>query len=67
KGVYVNEKRKGVQDFVRQFGDLPDAAVIQEIWTIWEDWEENQVRYEEACLYAKRLAGLAEALDNNLN
>lgn len=66
KGIYVNNKGKAVGDFADVFGDVDEAAVVPEIWEVWERWLEQPVSYEQACDMAHRLGLLTRALDKEL-
>jgi hypothetical protein len=61
-GVYVNEKAKGVRDFLDTFGDLPDAGLIRELWELWLHWHETPMPYERGAGYAIRLGELAKSI-----
>ena len=61
-GIYVNDKAKGVKDFLKTYGHVKDANLIQEMWTAWESWDEKPVAYTTACLWARRLDALAHRL-----
>jgi hypothetical protein len=62
KGINVNDKAKGVRDFLKTYGNVKDANLIQEMWTAWESWDEKPVAYATACLWARRLDTLAHRL-----
>ncbi len=66
KGIYVNDKAKGVNDFLREFGDLPDAGVIRELWELWLHWNDTPMTYGRACSYAIRVGALAEAVNKTV-
>ena len=67
KGIYVNEKAKGVRDFLQTFGVLPDAGIVRELWELWLHWHETPMTYERACSYAKRLGALTSRVDEFLH
>ncbi|MCL4692698.1 MAG: hypothetical protein KJ060_09340, partial [Candidatus Hydrogenedentes bacterium] len=64
RGIYVNEKAKGVRDFLDTFGEVPDAGLIRELWELWLHWHETPMTYERACGYAVRLGYLIRAIDD---
>jgi hypothetical protein len=66
KGIYVNNKAKGVKGFSATFGHLPEAGVVEELWKVWEEWEEKPVSYGVGSEFAGRVAKLAEVLQSEL-
>ena len=64
RGIYVNEKAKGVEDFMREFGDVKEAEVMNDLWQLWDSWSTTKPSYAEAGELAKRLDVLAKALDS---
>ena len=63
KGIYVNEKAKGVRDFMDTFTDIKDVGVVRELWQRWLHWYQTPVSYYKACEYASRVGELALRLD----
>lgn len=63
RGIYVNEKARGVEDFMREFGDITEAAVMQDLWRLWDSWATIKPTYAEAGELAQRLNVLTQALD----
>jgi len=66
RGVYVNNKGKGVRAFMKTFGDVEEARVVQELWEVWLRWRSRRVSYDAACALAHRLGLLTTALDKRL-
>jgi hypothetical protein len=62
RGVNVNNKGQGVQDFMKAFGDVSDAKVVQELWRLWTNWEDRPLSHGDASALAQRLLPLAEGL-----
>ncbi|MBI2433831.1 MAG: hypothetical protein HYV26_13270 [Candidatus Hydrogenedentes bacterium] len=67
RGIYVNEKRKGVRDFMREFSEWPEAGVVRECWRAWERWEGHPLIYDEACTLAEGLGKLAKRVDEGIS
>ena len=63
QGVYVNEKAKGVRDFMEAFADVEDTGLIRELWQLWLHWQQTPMSYSRACGYAVRLGTLANRID----
>ena len=66
RGIYVNEKARGVVDFMHAFGEVRNADMVPELWQAWLTWERRDPNYKEARAWCRDLADLAEALDANL-
>jgi hypothetical protein len=67
RGIYVNEKARGVVEFMRTFGDLEHSPIVPRLWDVWVTWERRTPKYREARAWCLELAQLAEELDRNLN
>jgi hypothetical protein len=66
KGIYVNNKARGAEEFEVRFGHLPGSAVVGELWKLWEEWEHRHPTYEQGAEFAKRLAEIAQGIDSEL-
>jgi hypothetical protein len=66
QGVYVNNKGKGVRDFMDALGDVEGARIVEELWSAWLQWRKHRVPYGIACDLAHRLGLLTRALDRKL-
>jgi hypothetical protein len=63
RGIYVNEKARGVVDFMHEFGALAHAAIVPELWKAWVAWEKRAPKYKEARGWCEELARLADEMD----
>lgn len=66
-GMYVNEKAKGVRDFMETFTAVEDAGLIRELWQLWLHWQQTPVSYARACSYAARLDELTRRIEATLS
>jgi len=66
RGVYVNNLRKSVEDFLREFADLPDAYIVKEVYKLWQNWEQVKNDLKDMKLLAIRVIELSESLKKQL-
>jgi hypothetical protein len=66
KGIYVNHKPTGVNQFIAEFKGIEDAVVVQELQQGWDNWHQKNISFEEAHDFLKRLVKLAELLDEKV-
>jgi hypothetical protein len=67
KGIYVNHKPTAAQQFVSEFGDVRDAAVITELQQLWQEWHQKSPSYADGQQLLKRLVAVAEQINQNFN
>lgn len=65
-GIYVNEKAKGVRDFMETFSDVEDAGLIRDLWQLWLHWQQTPVSYARAREYAVRMGDLTRQIEARL-
>jgi len=63
KGLYVNDKERSIADFIDQYGHLPQAHVVRDIYALWEHWDEGCPDLDSLRQRMAALIALAEALD----
>jgi len=66
KGVYVNNIEKSVEDFLREYGGLPDAQLVEKVFELWRNWDEARNSLDEARTLARRVIGFAKTLSRRL-
>ncbi len=66
KGVYANSIEKSVEDFLKEYGELPQAQVVETVLETWRSWEKAKCSMEEARTLARRVIGFAKALGEKL-
>jgi len=65
KGIYVNHKPTANAQFRKEFSDVNDVVVIDELEQLWRDWHQKSVSYDEAQNLLKRLIQVANRIDES--
>ena len=63
RGIYVNNKEKAVNDFMKEFKKIEDIKIVEELNSIWQNWHSISLTYKDAKYLTIRLY----TLSNNLN
>jgi len=63
-GVYVNHKPTATRNFMREFHDLSEVALVEELQKLWDRWHQQTVSFSEGKVLAERLLRLAEQLNS---
>lgn len=66
KGVYVNYRSDSIEDFLREYADLPDVDVVKAVYELWRNWETAVNDLEHTRELAERVVRLGKALDKKL-
>ncbi|MEM2687490.1 MAG: hypothetical protein QW796_03985, partial [Thermoproteota archaeon] len=62
KGVYVNSIEKSVEDFLKEYSELPEAQIVKTVFETWRNWEKLRFTMEEARTLARRVILFAKTL-----
>lgn len=66
KRIYVNNIEKSVEDFLENYGELPDAKLVETVFELWRNWDEARNSLEEARSIARRVILFAKSLSKQL-
>jgi hypothetical protein len=66
KGIYVNHKPTAVRNFMKEYAQVADAEVINELQQLWEGWHQQNPTFEDGQKLLKRLAKVAEQVSREL-
>lgn len=66
KGIYVNHKPTAVKQFIEEYDDLDDGAVIMELQQLWEEWHQSSPSFIEAQQLLKRLVQVADKINESM-
>jgi len=59
---YVNHKPTATEQFLTEFAKLPDVQLITELQTLWNNWHQTEIKFDQALEYARRLVALTARL-----
>ncbi|MEM2087209.1 MAG: GxGYxYP family putative glycoside hydrolase [Thermoproteota archaeon] len=62
KGVYVNSIEKSVEDFLKEYSELPEAQIVKTVFETWRNWEKLRFSMEEARTLARIVILFAKTL-----
>jgi hypothetical protein len=63
RGIHVNNVDRGVDRFLREYADMPDAGVVRDAWQVWRDWDTIRNVMPAARSLAKRAVALGAVLN----
>jgi len=67
KGIYVNGLEGSIRDFLGEYGHMPDAGVVGELYQAWLRWDlPGEMDFERSRSLLRRLISLADRLDGEL-
>jgi hypothetical protein len=66
KGIYVNHKPTAVKDFMKEYAQVADAEVINELQQLWEGWHQKNPSFSDGQALLKRLVKVAEQVSREL-
>jgi len=66
KGIYVNCLQKSVDDFLKEYSNLPDVNVVKIGYILWRDWEQVKFNLDETRILSNRIIRLAKILHEKL-
>jgi hypothetical protein len=63
KGIHTNNVERGVQRFLQEYADVPDAKVVQDSYELWRNWDTARNEMPAVRALAKRAVALGAALN----
>ncbi|VAX16966.1 hypothetical protein MNBD_IGNAVI01-1395 [hydrothermal vent metagenome] len=63
KGIYVNNKPKALQQFLKEFSNIKDVQVVSELHELWNAWHQKSPSYNDAKELTARLLNVANRID----
>jgi hypothetical protein len=63
KGIHANNVERGVQRFLQEYADLPDAKVVEESYRVWRDWDTVKNEMSSTRVLARRAVAIAAAMN----
>jgi hypothetical protein len=64
RGIYVNHKPTATKDFINEFSQMPDVAVIVDLQELWDTWHQKSIKFKGAKSLADRMIQIAKHIDH---
>jgi len=66
RGIYVNNLRRSVEDFLKEYQDLPDSKTVKDAHGLWRDWEHAKYDLDDMRQLTRKVIKLARLLEKQL-